>query len=191
MKSSQDTCEGHGTCAAQDNTHIPQTIDVETLSLSITNEKYTVISWQHIVTCFPAPSLPSWCVLKSCRNSAIPTISVRFQITVFGWQIIWTSTGNRVTQPGFVVWYKFKNPYYFQKLLQFPTVDFSELHETLWWNKWDQFIGNWSHLCICTVSVNVSQHVAQLSRSSISSPVKNLTIFFRCLLPTNSGMRDM
>jgi hypothetical protein len=34
------------------------TIDTETLGLSITGEKYTVVSRQHMVTCSCSPSLP-------------------------------------------------------------------------------------------------------------------------------------
>jgi hypothetical protein len=44
--------------------HSPLTIDTETLGLSITGEKYTVASRQHMVTCSCSPSLPLCSVVR-------------------------------------------------------------------------------------------------------------------------------
>ncbi len=44
--------------------HSPLTIDTETLGLSITGEKYTVVSSQHMVTCSCSPSLPLCSVVR-------------------------------------------------------------------------------------------------------------------------------
>ncbi len=44
--------------------HSPLTIDTETLGLSITGEKYTVVLRQHLVTCSCSPSLPLCSVVR-------------------------------------------------------------------------------------------------------------------------------
>jgi hypothetical protein len=44
--------------------HSPLTIDPETLGLSITGEKYTLVSRQHMVTCSCSPSLPLCSVVR-------------------------------------------------------------------------------------------------------------------------------
>ncbi len=53
------------------SSHSPLTIDTETLDLSITGEKYTVVSRQHMVTCSCSPSLPL-CSVVRCFQGLCP-----------------------------------------------------------------------------------------------------------------------
>ncbi len=46
------------------SSHSPLTIDTENLGLSITGEKYTVVSRQHMVTCSCSPSLPLCSIVR-------------------------------------------------------------------------------------------------------------------------------
>ncbi len=48
--------------------HSPLTINTETLGLSITGEKYTVVSSQHMVTCSCSPSLPLCSVVRCFKS---------------------------------------------------------------------------------------------------------------------------
>ena len=46
-------------------------IDTETLGLSITGEKYTVVSRQHMVTCSCSPSLPLCSVVRCFKDDVL------------------------------------------------------------------------------------------------------------------------
>ena len=53
------------------SSHSPLTIDTETLGLSITGEKYTVVSRQHMVTCSCSPSLPLCSVVRCFKADVL------------------------------------------------------------------------------------------------------------------------
>ena len=53
------------------SSHSPLTIDTETLGLSITGEKYTVVSRQHMVTCSCSPSLPLCSVVRCFKTDVL------------------------------------------------------------------------------------------------------------------------
>ncbi len=62
------------------SSHSPLTIDTETLGLSITGEKYTVVSKKHMVTCSCSPSLPL------CSAVYVRLFDVSRLMSVFFWK---------------------------------------------------------------------------------------------------------
>ena len=105
--------------------------------------------YQHDNHCLKRCSVRTLCPIRHHNSNHHRTVfsrseqdpsNIRFQITIGGWQNVGTVSRKYPTLSGNMVpWYKSENPYYSQKMLQFPRVDSGPILQTLWCER-----------CLCT-----------------------------------------